>query len=126
MTELFDTRYPAFENADSFIDALERETGVSRSFLDEARPIIERAFTEVKPEMRGECLAMLRFTVQTQAETEETIRRSMEQAKKLVDAEAALCAKLHALKDDALAAKEKVAVAAMGLLRVHNPSLDSN
>ena len=118
--------HPSFENADTFIDALEQETGVSRKFLEEARPIIERAFSEVKPEAREECLAMIRLTVATQAETEETVRRSMEQARKLVEAEEDLCKKLHSLKEEALAAKNQVAAAAVGLYRWRSPSYDTN
>ena len=128
MTDDSQSKLPLAEEFNAFVEALEKETGVSRRFLDDARPIIERAFTEVEPRMRAECLEMIRLTVQTQAETEATVRRSMIQAKQLIDAEEALCSRLHELRTEAAAAKEKVAAAAMGLFQLHlqKPSVDSN
>ena len=116
----------AKRNADDFIERLGQETGVSRRFLEEARPVIERAFAEVPEDRLSACLETIRFTVQMQAETEASLRRSLEQSQQLIRSEEALYEKLHTLKEEALLAKEKVATAALGLFRWQNPSFDSN
>ena len=111
---------------DDFIEELAEETGVSRDFLDEAKAVIARAFTEVPPEYRPECLENIRLTVRMQAETEAAVRHSIESAKRLVQAEEMLVSKLHELRKEALAAKEQAAAAALGLFRLQKPSLDMN
>ena len=126
MTTLPFKRNPDPSEIDEFIETLAKETDVSRDFLDEARGVIARAFTEVPPEQRPECLENIRITVRMQAETEAAIRRSMESAKRLIQAEEMLVSKLHELRKEALAAKELAATAALGMLRMQKPSLDMN
>ena len=126
MTTLPSNWKPDATEIEKFIEELAEETGVSRDFLDDARAVIARAFTEVPPERRPECLENIRLTVRMQAETEAAVRSSMESAKRLVQAEEHLLNKLQELKTEARAAKEQAATAALGLLRLQKPSLDMN
>lgn len=114
------------KKAEAFIESLEKETGVSRRFLEEARSGIERAFAEVPPENLPECLENIRHTVKTQAETEAALKTSLDCAQRLVRAEANLTATLHELKEAAVTAKERAAAAAMMLLRQQHSSSDIN
>ena len=57
-----------------FIARMEKETGVSKRFLDVARPSIERAFLEVPRARRHDCLAAIETSCRTQAKTEKSIK----------------------------------------------------
>ena len=118
--------HPDSVEMEEFIEELARETGVSRSFLDDARAVIARAFTEVPSERRPECLENIRLTVRMQAETEAAVRSSMASAQRLIQAEERLLTSLQELKEEAQAAKEQAATAALSLFRLQKPSLDMN
>jgi hypothetical protein len=112
-------------NLEDFMEEL-AQTGVSCRFLEEARPRIARAFSEVLPQNRAECLEAIRITIRTQAETEAGLKLSMDQVERLVKAEAELADKLRLLKTNAKSAAESAAAAAFGLLRLSNPPADMN
>ncbi len=126
MTTLPSNRNLDLTEIEKFIEELAEETGVSRAFLDDAKAVIARAFTDVPPDRRPECLENIRTTVRMQAETEAAVRSSMESAKRLVQAEERLLTSLQELKKEAQAAKEQAASAALGLLHLQKPSLDMN
>ncbi len=110
---------------ETFIEEL-AQTGVSPRFLEEARPQIARAFTEVPPAYRPECLEAIRTTIKTQAETEASLRQSLQQVERLVVAEEALTEKLRLLRQSARVAADAAAAAAFGMFRPARPPKDMN
>jgi len=70
-----------------YIRELAEETGVSMAFIEAARPLIEKAFSDVSPENRDVCLNQIRDIVQGQSETEAQISRAKEAASKLKKAQ---------------------------------------
>ncbi len=57
----------------TLIEDLVRTTGVSRLFLEKARPSLEMLFRDVSPEKRGQCLEFIWQIVESQASTEKTM-----------------------------------------------------
>lgn len=97
---------------ETYIAKLEKETGVSKRFLEAARPSIERAFLEVPIERRFECLEAIEHSCKTQASTERSIERSMANTKKLAVVEKKLSDKLAALKAETKMTRDRVTAAA--------------
>lgn len=69
-------------SADMFIKSLVQKTGVSRRFIEAARPMIEKAFSEVSEEYRVKCLQDVETIVSRQAETERCARQALADTKK--------------------------------------------
>lgn len=66
--------------ANDFIEQLVKDTGVSRRFLEAARPSIETAFRDVPLDRRPQCLDAIREATTRQAETELILDRAAIQA----------------------------------------------
>ena len=95
-----------------YIAKLEKETGVSKRFLEAARPSIERAFLEVPEERRYECLEAIETSCRTQAETEKHIEKSLKNAKKLAEVEKKLMRSLASLKAETTLTRDRITAAA--------------
>lgn len=85
------------DNASEFLDELAKETGVSREFLEEARPAINILFSEVPEEQRESCLVTVRDIVENQASAEQNIRRARLSADMLRQSQDRLTRRLNSL-----------------------------
>ena len=95
-----------------FIAKLEKETGVSKRFLEAARPSIERAFIEVPKERRLECLEAIEMSCKNQAETEKSVEKSLESAKRLAVVEQKLTQSLAQLKAETQLTRDRMTATA--------------
>lgn len=95
-----------------FIARMEKETGVSKRFLDAARPSIERAFLEVPRARRHECLTAIETSCRTQAETEKSIEQSLKNARKLASVEQKLAKSLADLKTETKLTRDRMTATA--------------
>ncbi|MBN2524991.1 MAG: hypothetical protein JXR76_01270 [Deltaproteobacteria bacterium] len=71
------------KRADEFIDEMERLTGCSRHFLEEARPSLEKLYRDVEGEALDKCLVDIRELIHQQAETERICASAKRDAQKL-------------------------------------------
>ena len=85
------------DETSEFLEELARETGVSREFLEEARPTIKILFAEVPEENRETCLLTVRDIVENQASTERDIPRARLGADMLRESQERLTERLSSL-----------------------------
>ena len=101
--------------ADLFIQELEEKTGVSRKFIEAARPAIEKAFSDVSQERREELLCQVWALVQQQAETEAICARAKESAQQLDSSRDAMMTQLNEAKQKMVSMRDCLRGATLSL-----------
>ncbi len=86
------------ERVQIFVAELDKTTGVSKRFLDAARPAVEKLFRSVPPEKQAEVLEVFRQTARCQAETEHHASAALAMTEDLAEKEAAFARKLKELR----------------------------
>lgn len=91
-----------------FIERMEKETGVSKRFLNVVRSSIDRAFGEVSIARRYEYLTAIEASCRTQAEIEKSIEQSIKNTKKLASVEQKIVKSLTDLKTETKQSRDRM------------------
>lgn len=117
---------PIKKQVDEFIELLVIETGVSRKFMESARPSIETAYTDVPKEQLDAILDTIIDLAYQQAASEASIRRANEGIKILRASQERISLDLHAMNEALKKSRDALAVSLVSLtFNKTNPSIDS-
>ncbi|MCP4674529.1 MAG: hypothetical protein GY854_03230 [Deltaproteobacteria bacterium] len=83
---------------ENLLSEIGRTTGVSREFLEEARPAAEKLFREVPEDQHEQVLEVFHQSARCQAQTEAHLNNAMSLTHKLAQKEAAYIEKVKELK----------------------------
>ncbi len=101
---------------DELVALIKKETGVSDTFIDAARPSIEAIFTDVEAQRRPECIQTLFETAALQAETEKSIASAQMWARRLESAQSRLLVELGRMSRRVEEARNSVLSTTLGLM----------
>jgi hypothetical protein len=109
-----------------FMAKVQRETGVSRRFLEAARPAIEKTFLEIPEKNRPQCFDAIWETARQQAESEERLVEVKIVSEKFAMAERNMATELSNLKRQVTDTRQKIAKVAANMYTIlaKNPAGD--